>query len=221
MREAPESKQLVWNRHYSAWSEVLGADLREVLIFHPTWWFTSQLLVTSLPSSERLSTWCERWRADVHSCATTTFWIMSLSGWPWQGWPLAVGDKGLSQHHIPKCIICLRTTLYNGQDPYCLFKTKDGHFIRLLELLSFQLDCHGHWAWLSYGWNGWLEYGFYMTVSTEEVIVAPHNGSETLSVFNKEKYVLPESKSSNLWSDWSSLPASPPSWLLKNTKNLS
>lgn len=50
----------MWNRHYSAWSEVLGADLGEVLIFHPKWWFTSQLLVTSLTSSAHLSTWWEK-----------------------------------------------------------------------------------------------------------------------------------------------------------------
>lgn len=56
MREAPGSQQPVWNKCYSAWSEVLGADSGELLnssftpVCNPTWWFTSQLLVTSLTS---------------------------------------------------------------------------------------------------------------------------------------------------------------------------
>lgn len=100
MREAPGNKQPVWNRRYSAWSEVLGADSGEVLssaftaVYNQTWWFTSQLLVTSLTS------WAhsihmmrrERWWAGVQSCATVTFCIISLSGWPWQRRPLATGD---------------------------------------------------------------------------------------------------------------------------------
>lgn len=185
------------NRYFSAWSEVLG-DLREVLIFHPKWRFTSQLLVTSLTSLAHLSTWWEK-KGGGQMCTPVPLHFgcgtpVPLSGWPWQGWPLAAGDKGLFQHHISKCIICLRTTLYNMQDPNCLCKITDGLLIPPQQLQGFQLDCHGR----------------HFPHDTEEAIAAAHNGPVTLSVFNTEKHVLPESTSSNLWSDWSSLPASLP-----------
>lgn len=103
----------------------------------------------------------ERWWADVQSCTTTILWITSVSGWLWWGWPLAVGEKELSQHYIPKCIMCLGTTLYNVQDPYCLYRDKGWSFHS--SSVTPELSAGLPWASGIIDRDGWKDDSSYMT----------------------------------------------------------
>lgn len=102
MREAPGSKQPVWNRHYSAWSQVLGADSGEVLhhsmpnriIHQPAAGHPPHIMGTLGPHEEKRKVWWAR----VQFCATVTFCItMKLAKKATGSW-----WRELSQLHTPK-----------------------------------------------------------------------------------------------------------------------
>lgn len=146
----------MWNRHYPAWSEVLEAHLREVDIFHPKWWFTSQLLVTSLTSSAHLSTWWGK-KGGGQMCSPVPPQHFGLSH--------SQADPGKCGHRQLVTKSYLRIISQNASSVsglLCTICRTLIFFVRQRMVISyllcnsraFQLDCHGHWACLS-DRDGW------------------------------------------------------------------